>query len=107
MTLKRITLQLARNPGLPAGDPQQGYLIVAPLTDTGQLDAEAWPAQRKACRVFRFHPDPAQKADGWAGWVAGAGWRGGGLMVRLCLSYRLLKSSVLTGRWQLIDGDEG
>lgn len=65
MTLKRITLQLARNPGLPAGDPQQGYLIVAPLTDAGQLDAEAWPAQRKACRVYRFHPDPAEKADGW------------------------------------------
>lgn len=65
MTLRRITLQLARNPGLPAGDPEQGYMIVAPLDDAGQLDVEAWRTYRKACRVFRFHPDPAEKADGW------------------------------------------
>lgn len=65
MTLKRITLQLARNPGLPAGDPQQGYMIIAPLTEAGMLDVEGWRAQRRACRVYRFHPDPAEKADGW------------------------------------------
>ncbi len=65
MPLRRITLQLARNPGLPGGDPQQGYMIVAPLDSAGQLDLEAWRVHRKACRVFRFHPDPAEKADGW------------------------------------------
>lgn len=65
MTLRRITLQLARNPGLPAGDPQQGYMIIAPIDENGQLDLEAWRAQRKACRVYRFHPDPAEVADGW------------------------------------------
>lgn len=65
MSLRRITLQLARNPGLPAGDPEQGYMIIAPLDADGHLDVEAWKAQRKACRVYRFHPDPAEKADGW------------------------------------------
>ncbi|MEX1251737.1 MAG: hypothetical protein WEA77_11145 [Hyphomonas sp.] len=65
MSLRRITLQLARNPGLPAGDPEQGYLIIAPINDAGQLDIDAWRAERKACRVLRFHPDPAEKADGW------------------------------------------
>ena len=65
MNLKRITLQLARNPGLPAGDPGQGYQIIAPITEAGQLDLEGWRQNRKACRVYRFHPDPAEVADGW------------------------------------------
>jgi hypothetical protein len=65
MPLNRITLQLARNPGSPAGDPEQGYMIIAPLSKAGQLDIDAWRQNRKACRVFRFHPDPAEKADGW------------------------------------------
>lgn len=65
MTLRRITLQLARNPGQPAGDPEQGYMIIAPITESGQLDVEGWRANRKACRVFRFHPNEAEKADGW------------------------------------------
>jgi hypothetical protein len=65
MPLKRITLQLARNPGQPAGDPGQGYIIIAPLDQSGKLDIEAWRHHRKACRVFRFHPDPAETADGW------------------------------------------
>ncbi|MEQ9506227.1 MAG: hypothetical protein RLO80_08130 [Hyphomonas sp.] len=65
MTLRRITLQLARNPGRPAGDPGQGYFIVAPLNDLDQLDIDAWRQNPKASRVVRFHPDPAEKADGW------------------------------------------
>ena len=65
MSLQRITLQLGRNPGFPVGDTEQGYIIVAPLDKAGQLDLEAWRTQRKACRVYRFHPDPAEKADGW------------------------------------------
>ena len=65
MTLKRITLQLARNPGVPAGAADQGYIIIAPIDQAGKLDVEGWRAHRKACRVFRFHPDDAEKADGW------------------------------------------
>lgn len=65
MSLSRITLQLARNPGLPAGDPGQGYTLIAPLTADGHLDLEAWRENRDKCRVVRFHPDPAEHADGF------------------------------------------
>ncbi|KCZ87337.1 hypothetical protein [Hyphomonas johnsonii] len=65
MALKRITIQLARNPGLPGGDPGQGYTIIAPLTAEGLLDVEAWRDVRKQCRVVRFSPDESEVADGW------------------------------------------
>ncbi len=65
MSLKRIILRLARNPGFPNGDDRQGYTLFAPLAADGQLDAEAWKQNREGCRVFRFHNDPAEMADGW------------------------------------------
>ncbi len=65
MTLRRITMQLARNPGHPVGDVAQGYILIAPLTEDGHLDAHAWAAQRKACRVLRFGANPEGEADGW------------------------------------------
>jgi hypothetical protein len=64
MTLSRITLQLARNPGLPAGDPARGYTLVAPLTPDAHLDVDAWRENRKACRVVRFSPAEEEHADG-------------------------------------------
>lgn len=63
--LKRITLCLARNPGYPEGDRMQGYVIVAPLDAHGSLDAAAWRDHKAACTVYRFHPDEAERADGW------------------------------------------
>ena len=65
MTMKRITLRLARNPGYPEGDRQQGYVIIAPLDPGGHLMVDEWRAHRSACTVVRFHPDPAEHADGW------------------------------------------
>ncbi|MDJ0921962.1 MAG: hypothetical protein QNI84_12615 [Henriciella sp.] len=64
MTLTRIILRLARNPGYPDGDSRQGYVVVAPLTPEGLIDLEAWREHRKLCTVDRFHPDPDEKADG-------------------------------------------
>ncbi len=64
MPLKRIVLRLARNPGFPAGDDSQGYVIVAPLDATGKIDLQAWRKHRDACTVTRFHPDPDEHADG-------------------------------------------
>lgn len=64
MSLERITLRLARNPGYPEGDDTQGYVLVAPLTADGTIDLEGWRANRKACTVIRFHPDPDEHADG-------------------------------------------
>ena len=62
MSLSKIVLQLARNPGLPAGDASQGYTLVAPLTSEGQIDLDAWRAHRAECRVVRFSPDPDEVA---------------------------------------------
>ena len=64
MTLKRITLQLARNPGITEGDTRIGYTIVAPLTGDGHLDVDTWREHKKDCRVVRFHPDPDEHATG-------------------------------------------
>ena len=64
MSLSKIVLQLARNPGLPAGDASQGYTLVAPLTSEGQIDLDAWRAHRAECRVVRFSPDPDEHATG-------------------------------------------
>lgn len=65
MSLKRIILRLARNPGIASGDPEKGYVIIAPLTPDGDIDLDAWREHRKACTVVRFDPDPAERADGW------------------------------------------
>ena len=56
MGLKRIRLELARNPGFPEGSARHGYELVAPLTDSGHLDTEAWrsPELRRRCMVRRF-----------------------------------------------------
>lgn len=52
--LHHIRLELAREPGKPAGDPQSGYDMVAPLDDAGRLDAEAIRGMAEPCRVRRF-----------------------------------------------------
>jgi hypothetical protein len=62
--LSRITLQLARNPGIPAGDAERGYFIVAPIGAEERIDLEAWRKQRDACHVRRFHPDEDEVATG-------------------------------------------
>ncbi|MCA8897592.1 MAG: hypothetical protein R3C00_00230 [Hyphomonas sp.] len=64
MTLKRITLQLARNPGITEGDTRIGYFITAPLREDGHLDVDGWREHRKECHVVRFHPDPDEHARG-------------------------------------------
>ena len=67
MALTRVTLRLGRNPdaGFPDGDDSHGYVIVAPLDRDGKLDLDLWRANKAACTVDRFSPDPADKADGW------------------------------------------
>jgi hypothetical protein len=59
MSLSRIVLRLARNPGteFAAGDDHRGYAITAPLTPTGLLDVDAWHAAKDQCVVRRFAPD--------------------------------------------------
>jgi hypothetical protein len=59
MTMTRITLRLARNPSTDfvEGDPERGYVLMAPLTDEGKIDADVYAAAKAACTVRRFGPD--------------------------------------------------
>jgi len=64
MPLYQIVLRLARNPGFPAGDDSQGYVVVAPLDANDHLDAVEWRDHRDACTVIRFKPGDDKDADG-------------------------------------------
>jgi hypothetical protein len=58
MTLSRIVMHLARNPdaGVIGGDIEHGYALVAPLTEEGKLDDEAWGEHKADCSVRAFAP---------------------------------------------------
>jgi hypothetical protein len=64
MSMYQIVLRLARNPGYPNGDDSQGYVLVAPLDASDQLDAAAWRENRETCTVIRFKPGEDRDADG-------------------------------------------
>ncbi len=59
MSLSRIVMRLARNPGteFAGGDDHRGYALTAPLTAEGLLDEAAYGKARDACHVRRFAPD--------------------------------------------------
>lgn len=59
MTLSRIVMRLARNPGteFAEGDDHRGYTVVAPLIEDGKLDVDAFQKARADCSVRRFAPD--------------------------------------------------
>jgi hypothetical protein len=65
MSLSRIVMRLARNPGteFAGGDDHRGYTLTAPLTDDDHLDAAAYAKAKDACTVRRFAPDE-DPADG-------------------------------------------
>lgn len=59
MTLSRITLRLARNPGTEFvnGDGRYGYILIAPLDREGFLDEAAWKSSAPRCTVRHYAPD--------------------------------------------------
>ncbi|MDB5461585.1 MAG: hypothetical protein JWO72_3326 [Caulobacteraceae bacterium] len=59
MSLSRIVMRLARNPGteFAGGDDHRGYTVTAPLTPDGYLDEKGFAAMRDQCQVRRFSPD--------------------------------------------------
>lgn len=65
MTLSRIVMRLARNPGteFAGGDDHRGYALTAPLTPDGMLDETAYAKLKSDCAVRRFSPDE-DPADG-------------------------------------------
>jgi hypothetical protein len=59
MSLSRIVIRLARNPGteFANGDDHRGYALTAPLSQEGRLDSGAYEHARSKCQVRRFAPD--------------------------------------------------
>ena len=55
--LKKVTLNAARSKAFPEGSIRHGYQFVAPLTEDGKIDREAWKAHRGECFVRRFWAD--------------------------------------------------
>jgi hypothetical protein len=59
MSLSRIVMRLARNPGteFADGDDHRGYTLTAPLTADGKIDEAALKALKDGARVRHFAPD--------------------------------------------------
>jgi hypothetical protein len=59
MTLSRVVMRLARNPGgeFAGGDDHRGYALILPLTAEDHIDLAAYAKQKEACQVRRFAPD--------------------------------------------------
>jgi hypothetical protein len=54
--LRRVRLELAREPEHPLGSHAVGYEIVAPLSADGRLDVDGWRLNRERCRAVRLRP---------------------------------------------------
>ena len=54
VALKKIRLELARDPQFPQGSNRRGYEFIAPVDAAGVLDTEAWHVHREQCRALRF-----------------------------------------------------
>jgi hypothetical protein len=74
MSLSRIVMRLARNPGteFADGDDHRGYTLTAPLTEDGKLDEGALKGLKGGASVRRFAPDEdpqegrlARKGERW------------------------------------------
>jgi hypothetical protein len=58
MTLSRVVMRLARNPGeFAGGDDHRGYALILPQTAEDHIDLAAYAKQKEACQVRRFAPD--------------------------------------------------
>ena len=60
--LKRVRLVLARSHDYPNGSARCGYEFVAPLDDSGHIDANAWKTSREKCHVRRFWDDGDERS---------------------------------------------
>ena len=54
MTLRKVRLELARDPEFPTGSRDHGYEFVAPIGEEGHIDPVEWHQRREKCRVHRF-----------------------------------------------------
>jgi hypothetical protein len=76
-TLRCVTLNAARSKEFPEGSIRHGYDFIAPLTDDGRIDLEAWKQHRGECFAHRFWADePSMRGllVHRAGGVGGSTW---------------------------------
>jgi hypothetical protein len=73
VSVKKIRLELARDRVFPNGSAVHGYILRAPLTPEGHIDAEGWRQARESCTVTRFWEGEAEETGhlrhtrgGWA-----------------------------------------
>lgn len=73
MALRKVRLELARDPEFRDGSVQRGYEFYAPLTADGQLDRDEWQTCAEQCTVHRFwlgegdeHGHLVPRGRGWA-----------------------------------------
>src|SRR5690606_36270846 len=59
--LRRLRLELARDPDFPAGSRERGYDFIAPLDESGRIVHKAWEELKDRCRVRRFWPGQADE----------------------------------------------
>lgn len=52
--LKRVRLELARDPQFPGGSRNHGYDLIIPLDQEGRVSLSGWKEDRDHCRVRRF-----------------------------------------------------
>jgi hypothetical protein len=52
--LRRVRLELAREPGHPDGSRNIGYEFIAPVSDDGRILEDAFHKLKERCRVRRF-----------------------------------------------------
>jgi hypothetical protein len=57
VALRKITLNAARSKEFPDGSIRHGYDFIAPLTEDGHIDLEAWKKRRGECFAHRFWAD--------------------------------------------------
>jgi len=55
-TISHITLELAREPGHPEGDPHHVYHLYLPLKADGHIDGSAFHSVKELCHVRRQRP---------------------------------------------------
>jgi hypothetical protein len=53
-TLRKVTLHAARSKEFPDGSIRHGYDFIAPLTEEGRIDLDAWKEHRGECFAHRF-----------------------------------------------------
>lgn len=59
--LRRVRLELARDPEFPNGSSERGYDFIAPLDGKGHIDLAAWKELKDRSRVRRFWAHEAEE----------------------------------------------